>query len=287
MKPRVLWITLLAIVLLVLPSLACSITVNLPDRVKTTASRTLDISEDASAGEENSEVYLEMGAGTLEISGGASKLIEGSVRYNVEKWQPSVSHSGNRIEITQDTQGSIDLTGKETVNEWNLQLGKSPIDLEIQAGAYKGTIDLSGVPITNLRVSDGASQATVKFDSLNPVKMERLSYKTGASQVDLEGLGNANASEIAFEGGAGSYTLDFSGDLQQDLDVRLSSGMSNVRIEVPEDANIEVVVGGGLSNVSVSGTWNINGDHYARSGSGPKITINVDMGLGNLELRTR
>ncbi len=286
MKSRLLWVTILAIALLALPSLACSVTFNLPDRVKTTDTQTLNISEEAPAKGETTEVRLEMGAGKLDLRGGATKLLEGTVRYNVEKWKPTITRTGNQLEITQNDYSAIDLTGRDIINEWTLQLGNSPIDLEIAAGAYEGTLDLSGIPITDLRISDGASKATVKFDSLNPTSMGRLTYKTGASEVDLEGLGNANVAEVVFEGGAGSYTLDFSGDLQQDLSVRLSAGMSNVRLVVPEDANVRVIVGGGLSNVSVGGTWTIDNDTYERSGKGPLITVNIDMGLGNLELRT-
>lgn len=287
MKSRSLWMILLMLTALALPSLACSITVNLPDRVKTTTTQTFEISEDAPAGAETAKIHLEMGAGELEVSGGATRLIEGTVRYNVAEWEPSVARDGNQIDITQGSIDSIKLPGKDVINQWSLALGNFPIDLDVQAGAYKGTLDLSGVPIVNLSISDGASKGTVKFDTLNPVSMERLTYKTGASQVDLEGLGNANVNEIVFEGGAGSYTLDFSGDLQQDLTVKLSAGMSNVRINVPEDANIEVIVDGGLSNVSVGGTWTTTGDTYRRTGSGPKITITVSMGLGNLELRVQ
>lgn len=287
MKSRFFLTILLAIALLALPSLACSITFNLPDTVDTTTTRTMDIAADVPVSGQPTELSIEMGSGELEISGGGAGLVDGSVRYNVEKWQPAVTTDGSRVEIIQGSEGSIDIPDRNVINEWNLRLGNTPIDLQIKAGAYQGTLDLSGVPITNLRVSDGASRATVKFDSLNPARMEQLTYKTGASQVDLEGLGNANATKILFEGGAGSYTLDFSGDLQQDLSVRLSAGISNVRINVPENARVRVEIGGGLSNVSVGGTWTTNGDVYERNGSGPLIDIKIDMGLGNLELRVR
>lgn len=287
MKSRPILTIILAIAVLALPSLACSITFNLPDTVKTTTTRTFNISEDVPVSGQTSEVRLEMGSGELDLSGGATKLVEGSVRYNVEAWQPVIDRNGNQVTITQGKEGAIDIPDRNVINEWSLKLGNTPIDLQVQAGAYQGTLDLSGVPITNLRVSDGASRATVKFDSPNPARMENLTYKTGASQVDLEGLGNANVAEILFEGGAGSYTLDFSGDLKQDISVKLTAGMSNVRINVPESANVRVEVGGGLSNVSVSGTWTTDGDVYQRSGSGPLITIKIEMGLGNLELHTR
>lgn len=287
MKSRSMWMIGLLLIALALPSLACSITVNLPDRVKTGSTQTFEISEDAPAGNETTKIHLEIAAGELKVSGGATQLIAGSVRYNVTEWEPTVSREDNQIDVIQGSEESINLPGKDVINEWDLSLGNFPIDLEVKAGAYQGMLDLSGVPLVNLSISDGASKGTVRFDTLNPALMERLTYKTGASQVELEGLGNANVQEIVFEGGAGSYTLDFSGDLQQDLTVKLSAGMSNVRINVPEDANVEVIVGGGLSNVSVSGTWTTTGDTYRRTGSGPKITITVSMGLGNLELRVR
>jgi len=287
MKSRFFLTILLAIALLALPSLACSITFNLPDTVDTTTTRTMDIAADVPVSGQPTELSIEMGSGELEITGGGAGLVDGSVRYNVEKWQPAVTTDGSRVEIIQGSEGNIDIPDRNVINEWNLHLGNTPIDLQIKAGAYQGTLDLSGVPITNLRVSDGASRATVKFDSLNPARMEQLTYKTGASQVDLEGLGNANATKILFEGGAGSYTLDFSGNLQQDISVRLSAGISNVRINVPENARVRVEIGGGLSNVSVGGTWTTTGDVYERNGSGPLIDIKIDMGLGNLELRVR
>jgi hypothetical protein len=43
--------------------------------------------------------------------------------------------------------------------------------------------------------------------------MSILSYKTGASDVSLKGLGNANVDQVSFDGGVGSYELDFTGDL--------------------------------------------------------------------------
>ena len=45
--------------------------------------------------------------------------------------------------------------------------------------------------------------------------MSILRYETGASTVKLNGLANANFGTLIFSGGAGDYTLDFSGDLQR------------------------------------------------------------------------
>jgi hypothetical protein len=226
-----------------------------------------------------------MGAGKLDVSGGADQLVEGSIRYNVNTWIPSITRSAEEIVISQRNNNSYGFPDGDIVNEWDLQLGDFPIDLTLSTGAYEGNLDLSGLAITDLSISDGASKATVEFNSPNPVEMQRLTYKTGASDVDLLGLGNANAKEIIFESGVGSYTLDFSGDLQQDVNVSASSGMSDLTIVIPEGTQAKVTISGGLSNVDATGTWTINGSTYTCGDTGPTITIRLDMGLGNLNLR--
>jgi methenyltetrahydromethanopterin cyclohydrolase len=46
----------------------------------------------------------------------------------------------------------------------------------------------------------------------------------------------------------------------------------------------QVTVESGLSNISAGSGWQVNGDTYTQEGSGPAITIIVDIGAGNLTL---
>jgi hypothetical protein len=57
-------------------------------------------------------------------------------------------------------------------------------------------------------------------------------------------------------------------------------------IIVPEGVSAKLIFKGGLANVSVSGAWEKSGDEYKLTGSGPQLLITVDLGAGNLELRT-
>jgi hypothetical protein len=250
-------IHILSIVLIALVLLGCSFTVSVPT-VSTTATKVFDISEPVPTGVDVSNVEIEMGAGTLKILPGSEKLAEGTVTYNVADWEPKISQISDGILISQAHTSNVGIPERTIKNEWDLKLGTSPIDLKISAGAYEGTIDLSGLSITNLEVNDGASKAEIRFDTLNPVDMQHLIYKTGASQVDLLGLANANVSDITFESGAGSYTLDFTGDLQKDIHVNIASGMSDIKIIVPADIHAVVTLTRGLSNIDASGTWTIN-----------------------------
>ncbi len=44
---------------------------------------------------------------------------------------------------------------------------------------------------------------------------------------------------------------------------------------------------GGLSNISPSGTWTIREGVYERTGTTPLIRVDVEMGMGNLQLELK
>jgi hypothetical protein len=274
---------ILFIALISLTVMACSISVNVPT-VDTGFSRTLDISEPAFSDVDDNKIIIEMGAGRLYISNGSSNLINGTVEYNVADWKPEITRSSNTVSVSQKNSSNAGIPSGNIQNDWNLQLGDDLIDLTINAGAYEGKIDLSGLSITNLQIADGASKSTIHFDTLNPVEMDEISYKTGASDIELLGLGNANTKNIYFASGVGSYTLDFSGDIQDDINVRIQSGMSDMTIIIPDNARAKVKLTNGLSNIDATGTWTISGSTYESGTSGPLITINLDMAIGNLQL---
>lgn len=277
---------LIGLAALTAASLACSIDVNVP-RVTTVPTQTLNISEPAPGGGQKAEVQISMGAGTLNIGSGATGLVEGTVQYNVAEWKPTVTHTGGTVIIDQSQpKNNIGLppSGTSIVNDWALKLGKTPLALTVNAGAYQGTLSLGGVPLTNVTVHDGASNAKVTFDTANPETMSALTYETGASTVELDELANANTQSVDFTGGAGDYQLDFSGKLQHDMTVSVKAGVSTVRLVVPAGVSAKVTVSGGLNNVNADSTWTHTGDSYTQAGSGPTVTINVDMGVGSLKL---
>jgi hypothetical protein len=156
--------------------------------------------------------------------------------------------------------------------------------LTIDAGAYEGTMDLGGLALQNLEVSDGAADVKLQFSQPNTAEMDIFQYKTGASSVELRSLANANFSNMNFKSGAGNYTLDFSGELKRDASVTIDAGLSSVKVIVPEGVDARLFYDGGLSNVDISGAWEKSGNQYTQPGDGPRLTINVNMGAGQLNL---
>ena len=275
---------LIALIMLVATGLACSLNLDLP-RIETGPTETFTIAESLPAEDTTSNVTVNMGAGHLNLTGGATGLAEGTIQYNVAEWKPTVSRAGNDLTIRQGLRDGIEgIPGDDVVNDWSLKLGDAPLNLTIKAGAYDGTLDLSGLPLRNLSLSNGASQAEVTFNSVNPIEMDKLFYQTGASKINLTGLANANFSEMIFNGGAGNYTLDFSDQLQRDATVTITSGISNMTLMIPSETAATVSVSAGLNHISTTGPWTTSGSIYKIDGTDPTLTVNIELGAGNLTL---
>ena len=286
---RIKFLTIIAAV--ALTTLACNFTINRQVRgVSVGSLETYEIEVPPPDSNAISEVRLEFGAGELNLSPGSDEyLISGTATYNVEEFEPKVTVSGTDVKISQQIEeiNIIPILGDEFENVWDLELGSSPMELDISAGGYRGEFELGGVPIHELRIAEGAADTRVSFSEINPVEMDTLRYDTGASRATLTGLANANFKEMDFRSGAGDYRLDFSGQLQQDAYVSIKSGLSSIVIIVPEGTPATVRFEGGLTNVDLDGDWRMSGGRYTLPGEGPELTITVEMGAGNLELRTR
>lgn len=279
----------LAVAVLTLVTLACGVTINLPvEQMESGPTRTKEIlveNPDASS----ADITLAFGAGKLNISPGAENaLIMGEATYNLDQLEPEISIEGEKVRIqTGDSDFKrLPRFGEDIKNVWKLQLGDMPMDLMINAGAYQGDIELGGLSLKTLEVSDGAADVRLRFSQANKIEMDTLRYLTGASNVRLSGLANANFSSMVFRSGAGDYTLDFSGELKRDAVVTIESGISQVVVVVPEGTNAKVYFKGGLANVKVDRGWEHSGDQYTLEGDGPQLIFHIDMGAGNLVLET-
>lgn len=276
-------ISILFVTLAMLAS-ACGFRVDVP-RAKTVGPEVTEaISVAYPQGE--ASLVLKFGAGELNLSAGtAGRMVEGQATFNVADFAPTVVTEGSEVRVEQGdyvVNAVPDLSGLK--NEWTLALGTKPMALSIEAGAYQGRFDFGGLSLTELSIRDGAADVELDFSSANPVEMSVLDYNTGASNVTVLNLANANASTISFEGGAGNYTLDFGGELRRDTTATIRAGVSNITLVIPEGVAAEVRVDGGLSNITASG-WEQRGDRYVQAGDGPTLIILVDIGAGNLLIR--
>ena len=298
---------MLAVIAMIFATMACSLnvlpfktTINV-EKIQTGPTVTEDFLVPATTGQDETRVECLIGLGKLNIEpGDAEALVEGTVRYNVEELKPTVVQEGDTVRLIQgdEEQGNglsvtvpdmpleIDIEGR-VESDWNLRIGSVPMVLVLQTGATESDIELGGLSLIELNVSQGVSDLELSFSEPNQVVMESMQINAGASNSALSGLSNANAEVISFTGGAGAYRLDFSGELKRDVRVRLEAGVGEIVIVVPEGISAEARLEGALTDVDAFGAWERSGDVVALEGSGPKILFDITMGLGHLEFRTR
>lgn len=287
MKNKFLLLVLVVVFTTVSP--ACSL-INLAgfQKLETGATKTFTLNEPVPSTGKVEDVSLSIAMGKLTLAGGAHSLLEGEVSYNVDEWIPVVTSQDNVLTVSQgrpeDTTRGFPVG--EIVNLWNINLGDTPMNLTLHATASDASLDLSGLPLQRLAVQDSAGNSEVRFDTLNPERMESLSYKTDASDITFHGLANANLTEMIFEGRAGNYIFDFSGDLQKDAAINIKASFSEVQILVPPGISAEVFLEGRPSSVSMDGAWMQGNDRFQVGHGAPKLTIILQMTAGNLQFGT-
>ena len=285
------WRILTSALIFSMVSTACGIKLpSLVTEIKTGPTQTMDIQVPLPADStSNVELNLEFMAGELRLSPGDSGYLA-SVRatYNAAELEPVVEVTGGATYLKT---GDLEIEGlpkfeDELKNEWDVQLGDTPMSLNIQAGAYSGNLELGGLSLNELTISEGGSDVTCSFSAPNHVEMSTFTYSTGGSTMELKGLSNANFETMSFNGGAGDYTLSFDGDLQRVAVVNIDAGVSTVNIIVPAGIQAQVIFDGGLTGVNAEGGWAQDGSTYTHAGSSPSLTIKVSMGMGTLNLKS-
>ena len=243
------------------------------------------------------ELVLRFGAGQLSLTPAARRtpLLSGQATYNNELFTPTVRTEGRRVTLSAgdgrlELAEFIDSWGKirDHLNRWELEVAPVPMELELELGASSTTLELGGLPIRRLRMSQGAADLVLSFDRPNPTEMTSLTFSGGASGCTLKDLANANAARVEVYGGGGTFFLDFSGRLRRDLAVKVEAGAGEVTLSVPEATTIEVQTHTGLALVDFRGTWNKSAGglyrHAGAAGQGPKITVDAAVLAGKLRL---
>jgi len=241
------------------------------------------------------ELELRFGAGKLHIGPGSRTLwVEGEAVYNNALFAPNERREGRRV-ILSSGDGRLELkeflalweSVPDHLNRWDLHLAPVPMELVLDLGACSAALDLGGLPLRRLRLSQGLADLALDFSSPNPVGMDQLEFFGGASSGTLKGLANANARRMEFRGGAGEFLLDFSGRLTRDLFVKLEAGAGRVTLSVPEATAFEVQSRTGLAVVDFRGAWTRPSERsYIHPGTepGPRITVDAAVLAGSLRL---
>ncbi|HEV2287452.1 MAG TPA: toast rack family protein [Candidatus Acidoferrales bacterium] len=189
--------------------------------------------------------HLQMGAGELAISGGSSRLLDGTIEYNVPEWKPDMTYS------VSDGEGSLRLAQPESSHSamggvkynWNLHFNNAiPLDLTIEMGAGDSNLNFSGMILRSLDVKMGAGESRIDFTG-NWKQNLNATLQAGVGEAHLKlprevgvrvsvqgGLGEVDAPDFKRDGS--DYVNDAYGKSPVTLDIRIAGGIGEVHLEL-------------------------------------------------------
>jgi hypothetical protein len=244
---------------LVAPVTACNRGVRVGDLQ--TKSQTVELD-----GADSVNVAIQMGAGELDVSGGASELLEATYTYNVEELNPQATFSGGRLEVKDsgldEGIGSLFDLG-EYRNEWDLRFNEDvPMEMTVDLGAGRSNLELGALSLTTLNVQGGAGDVALNLNN------------------------SRSLSQLAVEMVAGETTVDLTGDWQNDLNARITGGLGQLNLRLPSDVGVTIEAETGIGDVNATGLTS-DGNTYTNDAFGVSdvtLRIAIEGGVGQINL---
>jgi hypothetical protein len=161
-----------------------------------------------------------------------------------------------------------------------------PLALNLDFGAGTADLDLGGISLTNLQISTGASETTLRFSEPNPIRAERIQVSAGAASISVLGLGNARADRVVFEGGVGSTVLDFTGDGNHNSTAAVKMGMGSVTLRFPRELGVRIDRTAVLTRFTADGMTQRDGSFFSSNWdtAGRRLTVDVEAALGSVRV---
>lgn len=212
------------------------------------------------------QVDIEMGAGTLLVSGGANELLAASFTYNVAAMEPRATYADGKLDVRDRgvTVRLATLAGSgDYRNEWDLRLSDEvPLEMAANLGAGRTDLDLGGLALTRLEVNGGAGE------------------------VNLDLSGSQTLRELTVSAGAGPATIDLTGDWDTDLQAHITGGLGALTLRLPAGEGVLVHASAGIGAVETSGLTKV-GEIYTNGVYGVSdatLRVDVDAGAGPVRL---
>jgi hypothetical protein len=167
--------------------------------------------------EEQIDVTLELGVTNFKLKKGQEDKLY-KVEYGEEEgFSHRVVFAHKELQVSNDLKkpSKFDISSLKkfvdpTTKKCFIELNPSvKLFLKVKFGGGKADLDFSGLKVKRLRLSSGASDTKVAFNSLNTEILDYLKIESGASNINLTGLGNTNCTEMDISLGPAQLPLIF------------------------------------------------------------------------------
>lgn len=189
------------------------------------------------AGVQAAAVRLRFGAGTLTTATAApGNLIDGTFRGGVEHR----AQGPGRSELSQDTTYGLPWLDRES--NWTVGLtGEVPLDLRVDAGAAKVTLDLVDLKVRHLELHTGASDTRVRLPRAAGVTEVRTEHGAASLLLDIPAgvaarirtrmaLSSSQVDPVRFPRIGDVYQSPDYGTAANRVDIDASGGIGSLRV---------------------------------------------------------
>ncbi len=241
--------------------------------------------------EENLRVKVQYGAGVLTVRRGDDGELYNALFHFDENWAiPRTEYAGGRLEVGL----SASETGNSDFSDWpdeaslELELAPGvPMDLDLDFGAGRAELDLTGLAVRKLVVNTGASESVIRVGEVNRERMESARINVGAADLRVLGVGNMNAERVTVKSGLGSVVLRLDGEWPDDGYLVVEMGLGALELQVPRSLGVRLRRPGSLlASIETDGLekrgkvyQSVNWESAER-----KIEIEITAVLGSVDL---
>jgi len=192
-------------------------------------------------------VEINLGAGVLDLAGGAEKLLEADFNYNVARLKPEVKYTDGTLVVRQPNVRGLPVLRDITDfrNEWDLRFNDAvPMDLRVDVGGGTSDLQLAGLSLTQLDISLGAGISTIDLSGGWARDLD-VTIDTGAADITVRlprtvgvrvevesGPTVIDATDLTKDGNI--YTNDAYGVSEVMLQVNMEPGIGRINLEVEE-----------------------------------------------------
>lgn len=251
--------------------------------------------------EERLRIELEISFGTVTIKkGSAQRVAIIDYEENAE-----VSQKLTMTYKLDGTTGILRIALKDNVKVFNTDENQRnerkvtlcitervPVELNVALGAGTCEIDLSNILLESFSLSAGASSVELYSSVPNQVTARTVEIESGVGKFVGRNLANLNFQELKFEGGVGSYSLDFDGKLKQTGRVKIEVGVGSVTVRIPRHIHAKIErEENWLSGFRVSSEFEKQARGYYLTKNfletEPHLIVRVESGIGSVNIRQK
>jgi hypothetical protein len=193
---------------------------------------------------ESVNVEIKHAAGDLQVDGGTEKLLEANFTYNVDKLKPEVEYADGTLVVREPNVKGVPALEDiaDFRNKWDLRLNnEAPMRLRIDVGFGNSDLQLAGLWLTGLDISQGAGISTIDLSG-NWERDLDATIEAGAANITVRlpkdvgvrievdaGPTSINAPGLTRNGNI--YTNDAYGVSDVTLQIKMEAGVGQINLE--------------------------------------------------------